>query len=644
MKRNVNIPISKIKSSNFTMMIILISIELTILSSTSILFFLGFMKNELPITTIITFTLMLLLCVPISFILYRISDNKITKRILIGLFCNLIGLAVSGFEWYLSPYKIANFNVQIGMLIMVLSYAPILYTLLKTFSEQHKKLHRSVKLFTLYSGAIFMVMLIYFVMANVSHSTGNFELVIYSLATIADTIIIALTICLILINISTDVRYLLAIILGYFLLSFMGDMLNLIGHLNVYNTDQIPQHFYDMMLLFLSVTLLIYSMNSIKFINIEEVNKKLNDTALVIEDLIMQSPDGMCLCDPEGNIIKMNNSFANIFGILMSEDRNINIFEHQFNEKDLSAEFARARQGRIISIDDFKIDTNSDVRYLSIRLFPTLSSDNIITHFILMAEDITFRKMAEEKLKKVNEELEVRVQERTSELLILNETLQEEIVEHGLDEEKLKVSLKEKEVLLKEIHHRVKNNMQIVSSMLDLQAKYVNNPELTRVFKDSQSRIRSMALIHEKLYMSDNLAKINFKEYTNTLARNLYISFRLDKCIEIRTEVENIWFNIDTSIPLGLIINELVSNSLIHAFQDRENGIVTITISKKENDTYHLIVKDDGIGMKNTVNISQSKTLGLKLVNALVKQINGDMKIKSDRGTCFQIIFSCSEK
>jgi len=640
----VNIPISKIKSSNFTMMIILISIELTILSSTSILFFLGFMKNELPITTIITFTLMLLLCVPISFILYRISDNKITKRILIGLFCNLIGLAVSGFEWYLSPYKIANFNVQIGMLIMVLSYAPILYTLLKTFSEQHKKLHRSVKLFTLYSGAIFMVMLIYFVMANVSHSTGNFELVIYSLATIADTIIIALTICLILINISTDVRYLLAIILGYFLLSFMGDMLNLIGHLNVYNTDQIPQHFYDMMLLFLSVTLLIYSMNSIKFINIEEVNKKLNDTALVIEDLIMQSPDGMCLCDPEGNIIKMNNSFANIFGILMSEDRNINIFEHQFNEKDLSAEFARARQGRIISIDDFKIDTNSDVRYLSIRLFPTLSSDNIITHFILMAEDITFRKMAEEKLKKVNEELEVRVQERTSELLILNETLQEEIVEHGLDEEKLKVSLKEKEVLLKEIHHRVKNNMQIVSSMLDLQAKYVNNPELTRVFKDSQSRIRSMALIHEKLYMSDNLAKINFKEYTNTLARNLYISFRLDKCIEIRTEVENIWFNIDTSIPLGLIINELVSNSLIHAFQDRENGIVTITISKKENDTYHLIVKDDGIGMKNTVNISQSKTLGLKLVNALVKQINGDMKIKSDRGTCFQIIFSCSEK
>ncbi|HMK47528.1 MAG TPA: histidine kinase dimerization/phosphoacceptor domain -containing protein [Methanocella sp.] len=385
-------------------------------------------------------------------------------------------------------------------------------------------------------------------------------------------------------------------------------------------------------------------MNSIKFINIEEVNKKLNDTALVIEDLIMQSPDGMCLCDPEGNIIKMNNSFANIFGILMSEDRNINIFEHQFNEKDLSAEFARARQGRIISIDDFKIDTNSDVRYLSIRLFPTLSSDNIITHFILMAEDITFRKMAEEKLKKVNEELEVRVQERTSELLILNETLQEEIVEHGLDEEKLKVSLKEKEVLLKEIHHRVKNNMQIVSSMLDLQAKYVNNPELTRVFKDSQSRIRSMALIHEKLYMSDNLAKINFKEYTNTLARNLYISFRLDKCIEIRTEVENIWFNIDTSIPLGLIINELVSNSLIHAFQDRENGIVTITISKKENDTYHLIVKDDGIGMKNTVNISQSKTLGLKLVNALVKQINGDMKIKSDRGTCFQIIFSCSEK
>jgi len=634
----------RVKNSNFILMIILISIELTILSSTSILFFLGFMKNELPITTIITFTLMLLLCVPISFILYRISDNKITKRILIGLFCNLIGLAVSGFEWYLSPYKIANFNVQIGMLIMVLSYAPILYTLLKTFSEQHKKLHRSVKLFTLYSGAIFMVMLIYFVMANVSHSTGNFELVIYSLATIADTIIIALTICLILINISTDVRYLLAIILGYFLLSFMGDMLNLIGHLNVYNTDQIPQHFYDMMLLFLSVTLLIYSMNSIKFINIEEVNKKLNDTALVIEDLIMQSPDGMCLCDPEGNIIKMNNSFANIFGILMSEDRNINIFEHQFNEKDLSAEFARARQGRIISIDDFKIDTNSDVRYLSIRLFPTLSSDNIITHFILMAEDITFRKMAEEKLKKVNEELEVRVQERTSELLILNETLQEEIVEHGLDEEKLKVSLKEKEVLLKEIHHRVKNNMQIVSSMLDLQAKYVNNPELTRVFKDSQSRIRSMALIHEKLYMSDNLAKINFKEYTNTLARNLYISFRLDKCIEIRTEVENIWFNIDTSIPLGLIINELVSNSLIHAFQDRENGIVTITISKKENDTYHLIVKDDGIGMKNTVNISQSKTLGLKLVNALVKQINGDMKIKSDRGTCFQIIFSCSEK
>jgi len=218
--------------------------------------------------------------------------------------------------------------------------------------------------------------------------------------------------------------------------------------------------------------------------------------------------------------------------------------------------------------------------------------------------------------------------------------LQKEIHDHELAEERIKASLKEKDVLLKEIHHRVKNNMQIISSMLGLQSAYVEDETFNTLLKDSQGRIKSMALIHEKLYQSDNLAYINFTEYVNSLISYLKNSYNMsDDKIKINTNIEDMSLNIDMAIPLGLIINELISNSYKHAFKDNPKGEINLSINTEKSGCYLLTVEDNGVGLPVDFDISTTKSLGLQLVNVLVDQISGSLKIYSNVGAKFEIYF-----
>lgn len=201
-------------------------------------------------------------------------------------------------------------------------------------------------------------------------------------------------------------------------------------------------------------------------------------------------------------------------------------------------------------------------------------------------------------------------------------------------EDELRRSLEEKELLLKEIHHRVKNNLQIISSLLSLQSMIHDK---NGTFKETQDRIRSMALIHEQLYQSDDLARINFKKYVEKLIRNLFHSYSAGKSIDIILDVEDLYLSIETTIPLGLIINELVTNALKHAFNGRIQGTIYISF-KRVKDNLELRVADDGIGFPAN-KLQESKSLGLKLVNILVRQLNGKISVKSHDGSCFKIIF-----
>ena len=219
-----------------------------------------------------------------------------------------------------------------------------------------------------------------------------------------------------------------------------------------------------------------------------------------------------------------------------------------------------------------------------------------------------------------------------------------EITETKLIEDKLKASLKEKELLLHEIHHRVKNNLQIISSLLSLQSRYIEDDETLKIFKESQNRVMSLAMIHEKLYKSSNFVQVDFAEYIKDLVDKLFYTYKISpNTVQLNINIDNIVFDIETAIPCGLIINELVTNSLKHAFpqiaggKSRKNEI-QIGLYQAQG-SFVLTVSDNGTGLPENVDFTNTTSLGLQLVNSLAHQLDGNIIVDKTRGTNFKIIF-----
>lgn len=220
----------------------------------------------------------------------------------------------------------------------------------------------------------------------------------------------------------------------------------------------------------------------------------------------------------------------------------------------------------------------------------------------------------------------------------------QDITKQKLKEEQIKSSLFEKEILLKEIHHRVKNNMQIVSSLLSLQAGFLKDDKSQEIFNESRNRIKALALIHEHLYRSKELTKIDFTNYINDLIHNLFISYRVD-LNEYRfiMAFDDIDFDIDTSINLGIIINEVITNSIKHSFKLKNNSLNIIRIKlKKEINNINITISDNGIGLNDKINLENSDSLGLQLIQTLVAQLEGSLDIKIHNGLEYKIIFKYS--
>lgn len=212
---------------------------------------------------------------------------------------------------------------------------------------------------------------------------------------------------------------------------------------------------------------------------------------------------------------------------------------------------------------------------------------------------------------------------------------------HKRSEEQIKALLQEKEVLLQEIHHRLKNNLQILSSLLKLEAEYLKDNQAIQVFKDSQNRIQSMALIHDKLYQSKDLARINFADYIQDLVTNLFFSYNLNSsAINLKINVENVFLVSDAAIPCGLIINELISNSLKHAFHQRESGEICIDFCSFEANLFTLTISHDGVGFAKDFDFQTTESLGLRLVKGLTNQLKGNIDFSNHNGVEIKIIFS----
>ena len=224
---------------------------------------------------------------------------------------------------------------------------------------------------------------------------------------------------------------------------------------------------------------------------------------------------------------------------------------------------------------------------------------------------------------KVSKELEKKVRERTI------------LIEKQRDE---------KEILLKEIHHRVKNNLQVINSLLSIQSNYTDDPKALALFDEAKNRIRSMALIHEKMYQTGDLAHIDFQDYIIALTNDLISTYSINCDIFLDIKIEDIKFDIDTIIPIGLLLNEIISNTLKYAFIDRKKGRIIIHLSHVEENRYLLTAGDDGIGMDNEKLEQEDVSLGMELIKIFVEQLDGKIERLAQKGTVYQIEFLSREK
>jgi two-component sensor histidine kinase len=225
---------------------------------------------------------------------------------------------------------------------------------------------------------------------------------------------------------------------------------------------------------------------------------------------------------------------------------------------------------------------------------------------------------------------------RVDGLLVERQRTREEL---RASEKRLKASLAEKEVLLKEVHHRVKNNMQVISSLVDLQADEIEDADMRAILHDVRYRVHSMAMVHEKLYQSNDLAKLEFSDYVKTLLEYLWRSIGANSRVQLDLDLKPVFLSVNQAVPGGLILNELFSNALKHAFKGRDTGKLRVSLAEDEKGKVRLCVHDDGIGLPPQMDWKQPRSLGLRIVRRLARQLHAAMDVTSNNGTQITINF-----
>ena len=295
---------------------------------------------------------------------------------------------------------------------------------------------------------------------------------------------------------------------------------------------------------------------------------------------------------------------------------------------------SRVLAGEIVQEEHTKPIGGKQITFHVIKV-PIHDNSGQIMGLCGIARDITERKQAEKMLQKAHDELDKRVRQRTDELSRLNEQLKIEIEDRKRAEKQIKSSLKEKEVLLSEIHHRVKNNFEIISSLLDMSSMQTKDPGSQNLWGDARARIHSMALIHEQLYQSDRFDRIDMgRQIQNMVDYLSHIYAGNGKKITSVIDPSDVYLSVGQAIPCALVLNELVANAFKHAFRQKKHGTVRVSISTPDPITVLIKVIDDGDGIPEGRDSCRHTGLGLKMARHLVSgQLKGEMAIKNDCGT-----------
>ena len=300
-----------------------------------------------------------------------------------------------------------------------------------------------------------------------------------------------------------------------------------------------------------------------------------------------------------------------------------------------------SKDSPIVIIENRIYSGSGEIRWMQFINRGFFDKEGQLIEIQSVGRDINDRKLAEEKLAGYRDRLEEKIKERTAELEDANLELQKEISERKKVEEKIQASLKEKELLLQEIHHRVKNNMQIISSLLKLQSSSIGDERVTDVLRACRGRVQTMAFVHETLYDSDTLADIDFKTYISKVANQIFQSYGTGKDrVKLEVDTEDIKLGIEEATPLGLITNELATNSLKYAFPENRSGAIAIRIRAVEQDSIEFVFSDNGIGIPEGLDWRNTDSLGLRLVILLAEnQLDGTVSLDRGKGTHFTVRF-----
>ncbi len=393
--------IIKVKGFN-TLIYLLMGLQIAMLIGVAAILF--YAVNDVGVLTTISTTVMFLLGLPLIVLLYISSTDKTLRTVFLGLMANIAIVSIAGIIWYILSDPIgAGWPITLAKVLMVIAYAPLIYSLYKIYKADNGKLDRYAKAFITFVNLSCSFTIIFFALIHLS--TGNIsDIIVYTLATIGDVIILALGAQLIIIYSPTRLRYIFSIVFCFILLSFAGDALNLVGamHEEAFGLPGYAHYFYDAMLLFLAVALLVYSfLKDIGAVTVEEVNKKLGDTRHAMDDLIMQMPDAACIFDPDGKAIMVNDPFLGIFGVEQQHlIGSFNIFQHIGRlQSELRDKIALLKKGETVVLEQRKIlFPDNRVVYLSFKIFPTFSQDGAISSYITIVEDVTERVHSEEEL------------------------------------------------------------------------------------------------------------------------------------------------------------------------------------------------------------------------------------------------------